>query len=188
LLHFLHAPRRQRGLTLIEACVAFALVAILAAIAAPSMGDLVDGRRFDFVVAQLGTDVQFARSEAVSRNQTLRLSFYAKTDGACYVIHLGPSDLCDCKSAAANGPAECAPGAIEIKTVRLPAVHRVTLRANVSSLGFEPLHGLASPAGTLCISGPNGRRVNKVVSMVGRVRSCTPPPTATTCVSCLSAT
>ena len=107
-----------------ETCVVFALVAILAAIAAPSMGDLVDGRRFDFTAAQLGTDVQFARSEAVARNQTLRLSLYTKTDGDCYVIHIGPSDLCDCKSAVASGPAECTAGSAEIRTVRLPAVNR----------------------------------------------------------------
>jgi Tfp pilus assembly protein FimT len=177
----------RRRPALIEAGAVFALLVVLVVIAALSMGDLVDGRRFDLIAAQLGTDVQFARNQAVARHQALRLSVYAKSDGDCYVIHSGPSRLCDCLSATDKRPARCTGGAAEIKTVRLPAVHRVALTASVAYLGFEPDRGAASPAGTLCLAGPNDRRVNKVVAPLGRVRSCVPSSTASACGPCLGA-
>jgi type IV fimbrial biogenesis protein FimT len=165
------APRHQRGVTLIEACLVVAVTVILATTTAPHLQDLIDTRRLDGAATQLATDIQFVRTEAVARNQPLRLSLHASPAGSCYVIHSGAADACDCNSA---GPAQCGAEAHEIKTVTVASVDRVSLQANVASVLFDPLHGTSSPTGTLRLIDARGRAVHHVINVMGRVRSCSP--------------
>ncbi len=162
---------RQRGITLIEACIVLAVTAIVAATGAPAMQDLLDRRRLEGTAAQLVTDIQFVRSESVARNQPLRLSIHASVSGTCYVIHSGAADDCRCDT---PGRARCDGGAREIRTVTLASADRVSLQANVGSILFDPLHGTSSPTGTLRLLGTRNRAVHHVVNVMGRVRSCSP--------------
>ena len=164
--------RQQRGVTLIEAGIVLAITAILASTAAPGMQGLLDTRRIDGAATQLATDIQFTRTEAVARNQPVRLSLHAASGGgSCYVIHTGSAADCSCD---APGPAQCSGDAREIKTVVLAASGRVGLQANVASVLFDPLHGTSSPTGTLRLLGADGRAVHQVINIMGRVRSCSP--------------
>lgn len=163
--------RRQRGVTLVEACIVLAVTAILASTAAPGMQDLIDARRLDSAAWQLAADIQFIRTEAVARNQPLRLSFHGSPAGSCYVIHSGAANQCRC---AAPGPAECEGDAREIRTVTLAFADHVSLHANVGSVLFHPLHGTSSPTGTLRVLGTRGRAIHHVINIMGRVRSCSP--------------
>src|SRR5258705_11733053 len=86
----------QRGITLIEAAVVLAVTAIIASSAAPSLQRLIDGRRLEGTAAQLAADIQLIRTEAVARNEALRLSFHAVAAGSCYVIHTGTAAECGC--------------------------------------------------------------------------------------------
>jgi type IV fimbrial biogenesis protein FimT len=165
------SPAPQHGITLIESCVVLAVTAILATTAAPGMQDLIDTRRLDGAATQLATDLHLVRTEAIARNQPLRLSFHASPAGSCYVIHSGAADQCTC---AAAGPAQCSGDAVEVKTVSVAGGDRVSLQANVGSMLFDPLHGTASPTATLRLTGPRGRAVQHVVNVMGRVRSCSP--------------
>ena len=162
---------KQRGVTLIEACIVMAVTAILASTAAPGMQDLIDTRRLDGAATQLATDIQLLRSEAVSRNTPVRISFHATADGSCYIVHTGSVAQCDC---AAAGPAQCTGDARQIKTVRVTAADHVSMQPNVSSLLVDPLHGTVSPTATLRVIGTNSRAVHHVVNVMGRVRSCSP--------------
>ena len=163
--------KRQHGVTLVEACTVVAIVAILASTAAPNLQGLIDSRRLDGAATQLATDIQFVRTEAVARNLPVRLSFFANTEGSCYVVHTGNADQCSC---AAPGPATCTGDARQIKTVALTAADRVSLQTNVTSVLFDPLHGTSTPTGTLRVIGQQGRAVHHVVNVMGRVRSCSP--------------
>ncbi len=163
--------RRSRGFTLIEAGVALAVAAIALSTAAPGFQGFIEKQRLDGVAAQLATDIQFIRSEAVLRNSALRLSFHAESWGSCYVLHSGLAKDCSC---SADGPAQCSGEARQIKTVVLPARQRVKLQANVASILFDPLHGTSTPTGTLKVIGDSGRAVHHVVNIMGRVRSCSP--------------
>ena len=162
---------RQRGVTLIEACIVVAISSVVLGTAVPGMQGLIDARRLGGAAAQLATDVQFVRTEAVVRNRAVRLSFHASADATCYVVHTGAAAQCSCD---ASGPAVCSDGAEQIKTVRLPAAERVSLQANVGSVLFDPLHGTSTPAGTLRLVGTQGREVHHIINIMGRVRSCTP--------------
>ncbi|MDH5538275.1 MAG: GspH/FimT family pseudopilin [Rhizobacter sp.] len=162
---------RQRGVTLVESAIVTVVLAVLATTAAPGMQSLLETRRVDGVANQLATDIQFARSEAVARNAPVRLSIHAGTNASCYVIQTGLAAQCTC---AAPGPASCTGGATQIKTVILPADQNVSLQANSASLLFDPLHGTATPTGTLRVLGTRGRAVHHIVNVMGRVRSCSP--------------
>lgn len=165
------AARRQCGITLIEACIVLAVTAIIATTAAPGMQDLIDTRRLQGAATLLATDVHFIRSEAVARNQPLRLSFHASPAGSCYVVHSGAADQCNCD---ASGPAQCSGDAREIKTVTVANAEHVSLQTNVGSLLFDPLHGTSSPTGTLRLLGTRNRAIHHVINIMGRVRSCSP--------------
>ena len=165
------APAQQRGFTLVEACIVMAVLGIITTSAAPSMQGFIDTRRLDGAATQLATDIQYVRSEAVARNQPVRLSFYSNAESSCYVAHTGLSAQCTC---AATGPAQCSGDAEQIKTVVLPVAQRVSVAANVGSVLFDPLHGTSTPTGTLRILGTQGRAVHHVINVMGRVRSCSP--------------
>ena len=169
--NFTPLTRRQRGITLVEACAVISIGSILAAAAAPNLLGLIDSRRLDGVATLLATDIQFVRSEAVARNLPVRLSFYANTEGSCYVVHTGNAEQCACDT---RGPASCSGDARQIKTVALTAADRVSLQTNVGSMLFDPLHGTSTPTGTLRVIGQKGRAVHHVINVMGRVRSCSP--------------
>jgi type IV fimbrial biogenesis protein FimT len=166
-----HRSASQRGITLIEACIVLAVTAIVAGSAAPGMQNLIDARRLDGAATQLATDIQFIRTEAVARNEALRLSWHAAPAGSCYVIHTGSANQCSC---LVTGPAQCSGGAREVKTVTIAGAEHVGLHANVASVLFDPLHGTSTPAGTWRVIGAGGRAVHHVINVMGRVRSCSP--------------
>ena len=167
-------PTRQRGFTLIEACMVLAVSTVLATTAAPSMQEMIAARRLENAATQLATDIQLIRTAAVARNQALRLSFVPRAGGSCYVIHTGGAGQCDCSG---NGPAVCQGGAREIKTVLVADAEQVSVAANVASIVFDPMHGTSTPTGTLRVVGTNGHEVRHVINVMGRVRSCSPAPT-----------
>ncbi len=63
--------KRLAGFTLLELLVAIGLLGILAALAGPPLAALVDTTRINAAQADLRTALQYARTEAVRRRQTL---------------------------------------------------------------------------------------------------------------------
>jgi type IV fimbrial biogenesis protein FimT len=162
---------QQRGLTLIELSTALSIVAVTATTAISGFGDLLQKRRTEGLAAEIASDLQFVRTEAVMRNQGVRISFGSDAEGArCYVIHTGAADACSCLGNAPTGPATCEPGVAEIKTVRL-STGGTQLRANVASMLYDP-RGTVSPTATLQVRDAQGRQLNQVVNLLGRVRTC----------------
>ena len=163
--------RSQLGVSLVESVTVVAVAAILAGTAAPSLADFIGSRRLEGAATQLATDIQFVRTDAVARNQPLRIGFFSSSEGSCYVVHSGAAGLCSC---AATGSAECSGDAVQIKTVQLPSRDKVGVSVNAASLVFDPLHGTVSPTATVRVVGPQGRAIHHVVNVMGRVRSCSP--------------
>ncbi|MBC7992507.1 MAG: GspH/FimT family pseudopilin [Rhizobacter sp.] len=163
------ARASAHGFTLVEMVAVVAVAGVITTAAVPSFNGLVDAQRISGTASELANDLQYARFEAVQRNQGVRVTF--KADAACYVIHTGSANQCQCGSA---GPAVCESGAQAIKTVTVGAAQGIAVQANVSSVFFDPVHGTASPAATLRVTGPQGRSVQHTVNIMGRVRSCSP--------------
>ncbi len=144
------SPRRAaalwRGFTLIELMVVIAVVATLIMLVAPSFKRMIDIQRVRSVNAALVTDLQFARSEAASRNRRVFLRF-DNTGSAvtCYVVLEGASpSFCDCKrppGTACTGPADIK----EIRTVHVDKALGLTVGlpsgATQTTMGFDPATG-----------------------------------------------
>ena len=167
----LRQAARQRGVTLIEAATVLAVIAVVAGTAAPSLRAVIDARRLDAAATQLATDIRYVRTEAIARNEALRLSIRPVAGGSCYVVHTGAADACTCP---ATGAASCTGGADVLRTVVLPATARVTLQSNLGSMLFDPVHGTSTPTGTLRLIGAGDRAIHHIVNVMGRVRSCSP--------------
>ena len=163
------ARRPAHGVSLVETAVVVAIGAILLSAAVPGFQLVLARRHFDGVAAQLAGDLQFARTEAVARNQPVRIDFHADAAGSCWVVHTRRQALCSCEA----GRAACAGDAVLIRSVAVPAARRVAVGANVGSILYDPVHGTSTPAGTLRVVGAAGE-VDHVVNVLGRVRSCSP--------------
>ena len=169
--HVLFPPPAKalpRGFTLPEALVTLALVALIALFAGPPLRALVDRWRLDAAATTLADDLQFARVEAVARNEPVHLSVLPDGDaGTCWLVHTGPVSDCSCEG-------RCTGEAAWLRQVDLPASRRLQLRAPARSLHFDPQLGTCTPAGTFQLSNTSGAVVNQIVSIMGRVRSCSP--------------
>jgi type IV fimbrial biogenesis protein FimT len=161
--------RAQRGVTLVEAGVVLAIGAITLGTVAPGFQRFIEKQKLEGAAAQLATDIQFTRAESVLRNEALRLAVQHQPWGACYVIHSGTPASCTCK---ADGVAECTGGARQLKTVVFPSTEALALASNVASIGFDPMHGTSTPAGTFTLTTRSGRAIEHIVNLMGRVRTC----------------
>lgn len=74
------SPRAGRGFTLVELMVTIAVAAILAAVAVPSLGELIRNNRLAAGSNELVTALQLARAEAVRRGRPV--SVCSSDDGS----------------------------------------------------------------------------------------------------------
>jgi prepilin-type N-terminal cleavage/methylation domain-containing protein len=175
---------RTAGFTIIELLTVVAIAAILIAVAAPSFLEFLDKRRVEGATSELATDIQFARSEAVSRNTEVRMTF----GSGCYVIHVASvtADTTTC---------ETDPAGSDIKTVRIDAT-RLFLKpeGGLSHFEFDPVRGtaandlasLGSGRVEVCVAnasrddcGTAARewKLMVVLTVLGRVETCSPSGT-----------
>lgn len=166
-----HQSEIQRGRMLLETLLSGALVAVLLAQALPAVNQLLLRQRLQAAAQLLMTDLQQARAEAVRGADTVQFAFNQPAGGTCYVIHTGAVGACRCET---EGQAICAADASVIKTVWLPANRSVTVRANVRNLSFHARQGTVTSTGSVDLDAGTGASVRHVVSIAGRVRSCTP--------------
>jgi type IV fimbrial biogenesis protein FimT len=144
-------PSRVRGFTIIELMTVLVIVGVLAVIAIPSFNDLMARRRLEGVTTDLSTDLQFARTSAVTQRGTTTVR--TQGSGTQYLV-------------------TTAQGA---KTVNLPADVTVTDGVTVT---FDQFRGASDAAYTLSLaSSRTSGTVNVVVNAMGRVNVCSPSGT-----------
>lgn len=140
--------KRARGLTIIELMIVIALIAIVLTVAIPSFRDILERRRLEGVANELAIDLQYARTEAVSRQANVVLQTAA--DGLSYTIT----------------------GIPLAKTVQLPT--GVTVTANVTRT-YEGFRGTAGGDATIDIASTNTAGQLRITSnFMGRVQMCSP--------------
>jgi type IV fimbrial biogenesis protein FimT len=130
----MRSPRsRVAAFTLIELMIVVALVAIIMALAAPSLRDMILMQRLQGVNAQVVADLAFARSEAVSRGTFVQIKFQSVsgTGGmTCYVIYARTNNAanptCDCTQPEGSRCTD--PATTEIRTVQLPNNESVSVK------------------------------------------------------------
>lgn len=166
-----HSSRTQRGLSLVESLMALAIAAVATGATLPGFQQVLEKRRLEGAAAQLHTDLQLARSEAVARNRSLRMSFDGGGSSSCYVVHTGPAGSCTCHD---TGTPVCTSGAEALRSAHFAPDDRVQVESNVASMLLDPDKGTVSPTGTVRVRSTEGRAVHVVVNIMGRARKCSP--------------
>ncbi|MBT9455130.1 MAG: GspH/FimT family pseudopilin [Burkholderiaceae bacterium] len=160
-----------RGVSLIESLVVMAVTAITSSVALPSLDKARTQRHLEGAAEQLKSDLSYTRGLAVSRNETLRVSFSAAQGGSCYIIHAGTAADCTC---TADGAAVCnAPREI-LRVVKLDAGAKVSFQTNSRSLAFDPQQGTVTPTATMKVKAASGAEIHQIINIMGRVRTCSP--------------
>ena len=162
--------RSNRGFTLIELCAGVGICAALVGQAVPSMGKFFKEQKLRVTAEALATDLRLARSEAARSGDSVFFRVSGKGAQACYVLHTGAKDDCDC----AGGKAVCTkPGSQVIKAEWLPTNQPVRISSNAETLQFQHRQGLVTQTGSIELSLNNGPVIRQIVAITGRVRSCT---------------
>lgn len=165
------SSRRQRGVTAVEALCVLAIIGILAGVTMPDAEPIRQRAELLGLASQVETDVHLARSEAVSRNRTVRFTLQASASGgSCYQVHEGATADCSCDDVQLG---RCTDARV-IRALALPAAGRVQVQGNVRTMTFDPLKGTVTPTGTLRVVARDGQALHQVVGLLGRVRTCSP--------------
>jgi type IV fimbrial biogenesis protein FimT len=168
----MRAGRFHRGFTLIELMVTVAIAVILITLAVPSFRSYTVKKKVEGTLAELASDIQFARSEAVSRNTTVRLTLGTN----CYSVH--PA------SGASITASTCTvTSGTDIRTVRVDDTSAVVLASSggLAYIDFDSVRGTAtfSPAATEGLINVTSTGISSAfnfrarVTEFGRVQVCT---------------
>lgn len=188
------SARRAAGLTLIELMVVVAIAVIILGLAAPSFSEYIVTQRLRSIHAQVATDLQLARSEAVARSAFVSVRFQEGAGGmTCYVIFTRPdpttgADTCDCTQSPGSRCNTHPTTTTEIRTVTIPPELKVGVRtpggqtdtvtfdARSAGLKFPPSdEAILVADGFLVDSSADGNRsLRAVIHPSGRPRLCTP--------------
>ena len=166
-----NTARQQSGFSLVESLLGVAITSLALGAGLPGFEAAKEKRHLDGSAAQLETDIQLARSEAVKLRHTLRLTFATSSAGSCYVVHTGKATDCSC---TADGNSSCKSNATAYRAAGFKAGGDLQMSSNVTSIVFDPVQGTITPTGTFRFMGPKRNEVRVVVSIMGRARLCTP--------------
>jgi len=169
--------RQSQGVTLIELMIVIVITAILAAISVPAFQDTIDRNRLRAITDVLNGDFQFAKSEAIKRNQPLIVDFTTSNGGAtwCYGMKMNASN-CDC---TVTNPAASNACVIDnvLKVVRSTDYFGVSMSFSADPVTFENVRGTVSPASTVSLTSQQSKETRVSVTALGRILICSPAGT-----------
>lgn len=163
----------QSGMSLAELMLVLCISAILLTIAMPAFTEMLDEYRLRSATSALYLQLHQARSEAIKRNQRIRLTFTTDDDGATWCFGMSTDTGCDCSEADS-----CQLGGIERK-VSSEAFPGIRIDPHISSPGdhftFESVRWImAGTYGHVRFASPAGKQTRVIVSRMGRTRTCSP--------------
>lgn len=166
----LRSASASRGVSMLECCMTLAVMALLLLVGVPSLKELQDRIRLQGQSKALTAQIINMRFEAIMKNQAVRMTFINSPDGTCYVVHTGPAESCTCDG---QGNANCNTKLGQVlATQHWNTNERVQIYANVRTILFDPRTGLAAPGGTVRLVNASGQELRHIVSLRGRVRTC----------------
>lgn len=141
--------RLEHGFTAIELMVVVAVIAVLLAVTVPSFGEQLARRKLEGAATELTTDIQFARTQAVSRNDPANPVRLTTTAGGYTVTD----------------------GTTTFKSVTLDPT--LTVSSGIT-LTYDPMRGLANAVTLDLASSRTGAQMSVRTNAMGRVTLCTP--------------
>lgn len=193
---------RQRGVTLVELMVAVVIMAVLLAFAAPGFGAWLSNSRIRSTAEGLLAGVQYAKSEAATRNTQVRFQLTTTLDATCARSTTSANWVVDVVDADSNvdsvenncnaAPSDTvAPSILQVRAARETGAG-IVIASSSSQVVFNGLGRQvpiapavtpslvtiditpASTAGTCVASGGRITCLRILVSPSGQVRMCNP--------------
>ena len=142
-------PPVAAGVTLVELMVTLAIVAILVAIALPSMRDFVARKRLEGIAQELVTDLRLLKSHQIQNRPSTgtAIGFSGNDSKACYMLFVLGDNVrnCDCglDEDAMCGPADAGgQRPVPIRQVNIPVSTGITLTATRPTLDVGGYNGM----------------------------------------------
>lgn len=181
------SPRAQRGLTLLELAVVLAVLAVLGALALPSMAARLRVERLQAAAEMLAADIADARHEAARRGQALHIEGRAAEGSGpawCWSVATAPACPCGSESPApSSSPGTVSPTAAACRLKTVPAGDH----PGVTLVQSQPVHvqpdGQAN-AVVAAVLAAGDRQLQVQVSRFGRARVCDPAGASTRVPRC----
>lgn len=160
--------RKDNGFTLVELMVTVVVMAILLTVGIPGLGGFLRDRQLNNTVDQLSTTYNFARQEAVHRQQIVHLCALNRAAGTCR--NNGNWNEGVLAFIDQNGNNQFQAGAdILLRQVNFSDTAAVTWRNNSNNLWLRQ-NGTVSQFGRFRINMAGLPQVQLVISAVGRAR------------------
>lgn len=181
------SPRAQRGLTLLELAVVLAVLAVLGALALPSMAARLRGERLQTAAELLAADIADARHEAARRGKALHIEGRAADSGGpawCWSVATAPGCPCGNEGAtSSSSPGTASPTATACRLKSVPAGDHPGVTLVQSQPVQVQADGQASPV-VAAVFAAGDRQLQVQVSRFGRARVCDPAGASTRVPRC----
>jgi type IV fimbrial biogenesis protein FimT len=179
MLEALNRPRAAaaRGLTLVELMIGLAFLGVLMALAAPSLRATMAAQRIRAINAEMVTDIQFARSEAVRLNRPVIMTFGEDEYGSCYTLYLREvAGYCQCTRGVGRA---CRGGPTEIKTQSLKGLEAAKIigesDTQTHDIAFDARQGLPNHSSfVIDVTSQIRGRLRTQIGPTGRISVCSP--------------
>lgn len=173
----MHPTTSKNGFTLIELIVAIAVLGILITVGLPAFTELNDRHRLKGATQGVFDLMQFARSEAVKRNETISISFAGVGDST-WCAGLSNGGECDCTETDSTQNDYCdIDGARKILNgddFSGTSLDAASFAGNTFT-SINPMRGTAT-AGSITLDSAQGLSTQVLISTLGRVRYCSDDP------------
>lgn len=153
----------QNGITLIELLTVVTLIGIMAALAAPFFGSILEGRRLVGSADTLFSALQYARSESIKQNADVQV--YVDTAAWCIGIDDSAGGLnCDC-----TNPASCTVNG-STKVYDDTSFTGINFsNATVNTVTFQPPNALPNNASNYTFTSSGGQTRNVALNVLGLI-------------------
>lgn len=174
-------PGRGAGLTMVELLVTLAILAVLLAIAVPSMREFIERKRLEGIAQELVTDLRLLKSHQIQNrpNTGTAISFGTTAEKSCYILYVRGDNIVNCDCTAAEdlvcGPADA--GGLRpasIRQVNIPVSSGVRITASRTSLSVDGYNAMPRLNRTLtvAVTSANVGEIRITTNLTGAPAAC----------------